>query len=101
MHYFKENFLSNDIWIFSDIECEFSEALIISQLFSKAINLNPWLTFSKNSKPSDSILSATLFFLLKILSSGDISKKIVKSGLMFWQTIFSNFLMISILISLP
>ena len=73
------------VLIFCDAEITFS--------FSLAINLKPSLTFCKKFKPSDSILSGTKFFLRKILSLGEISRKIVRSGCSPWQAIDSIFLL--------
>jgi len=58
----------------------FCEADITFQFFCLAISLKPSFTFSKNLLPSDSILSGILFFLRNMLSSGEISKKKVRSG---------------------
>ena len=58
----------------------FCDADITFQFFCLAIILKPSFTFSKNLTPSDSILSGISFFLRNMLSTGEISKKKVRSG---------------------
>ena len=87
------------IWL--EIVLIFCEADITFQFFCSAISLKPSFTVSKNLIPYDSILSGISFFLLNILSSGEISKKKVRSGDSPWQTIDSIFLIISKFIFLP
>ena len=96
-----EKWLSRVSLIWLEIVLIFCEADITFQFFSLAIILKPLFTFSKNSIPSDSILSGIWFFLRNILSSGEISKKKVRSGDSSWQTIDSIFLIISKFIFLP
>jgi len=66
-----------------------------------AISLKPSFTFSKNLIPSDSILSGISFFLRNMLSSGEFSKKKVRSGDTPCHSIDSIFLIISKFIFLP
>ena len=96
-----EKFFSKVSFIWLEIVSIFCEADITFHFFSLAISLNPSLTFSKNLIPSDSILSGISFFLRNILSSGEISKKKVRSGDAPWQTIDSIFLITSKFIFLP